>query len=332
MPLKLTTYYQGSEIPDFPGTNTFHSKELFQIYEETPGYTPLLIMASEDGKPVARLLAAIRKAKKWLPSSLVKHCVVYSEGEFLDESLSDNKEKAEEVFGDMLEHLTQEASRSCVLIEFRNLNNSMFGYRVFRANDYFPVNWLRVRNSLHGIKNAEQRFSPSRIRQIKKGLKNGAKVDEARTVEEIREFSNMLRHLYSSRIRKHFPNIIFFQHMDTRLIHSRQAKIFIVRYKDKIIGGSACIYSGNDAYLWFSGGMRKTYALQYPGILAVWKALQDAHQNGFRHMEFMDAGLPFKKHGYRDFVLRFGGKQSSTRRWFRFRWQWLNDLLIKIYV
>ena len=47
MPLKLTTYYRGSEIPDFPGTNTFHSKELFQIYEETPGYTPLLIMASE---------------------------------------------------------------------------------------------------------------------------------------------------------------------------------------------------------------------------------------------------------------------------------------------
>jgi hypothetical protein len=55
MPLKLTTYYRGSEIPDFPGTNTFHSKELFQIYEETPGYTPLLIMASEDGKPIARL-------------------------------------------------------------------------------------------------------------------------------------------------------------------------------------------------------------------------------------------------------------------------------------
>ena len=54
MPLKLTTYYQGSEIPDFPGTNTFHSKELFQIYEETPGYTPLLIMASEDGKPDSR--------------------------------------------------------------------------------------------------------------------------------------------------------------------------------------------------------------------------------------------------------------------------------------
>ena len=63
MPIKLTTYYKGKDIPDLPGKNTFHSKELFQIYEATPGYTPLLIIATENGKPVARLLAAIRKAK-----------------------------------------------------------------------------------------------------------------------------------------------------------------------------------------------------------------------------------------------------------------------------
>ena len=55
MPLKLTTYYRGKDIPDLPGTNTFHSKELFQIYESTPGYTPLLIVATEEGRPVARL-------------------------------------------------------------------------------------------------------------------------------------------------------------------------------------------------------------------------------------------------------------------------------------
>ena len=64
MPLKLTTYYHGKDIPELPGKNAFHSKELFQIYEATPGYTPLLIVATEDGRPMARLLAAIRKAKK----------------------------------------------------------------------------------------------------------------------------------------------------------------------------------------------------------------------------------------------------------------------------
>lgn len=326
MPLKLTTYYKGKQIPELSGNNTFHSKELFLTYEETPGYTPLLIVASEDGQPIARLLAVVRKNIRVFPPTFFRRCEIYGTGEYAPEVK--NKEA---IFGEMLEHLTAEVLRSSFLIEFRNLENAMFGYKYFRINHYFPINWLRVRNSLHGTKSVEERFSPSRIRQIKKGIKNGAEVSEAHTVEEIREFSRMLHHVYSPRIRRHFPHIVFFHHMNTRLIQSHQGKIFIIRYKGKIIGGSACIYSGDNAFLWFSGGMRKTYALQYPGILAVWKALRDAHENGFRHLEFMDVGLPFKKHGYREFVLRFGGKQSSTRRWFRFRWQWLNELLIKVY-
>ena len=52
MPLKLTTYYHRSDIPELPGNNTFHSIELFHIYEATPGYTPLLIVASEAGRPL----------------------------------------------------------------------------------------------------------------------------------------------------------------------------------------------------------------------------------------------------------------------------------------
>lgn len=327
MPLKLTTYYRGNEIPELPGNNTFHSKELFLIYEATPGYTPLLIVATEDGKPIAKLLAAVRKSIRWFPPSIIKRCEIYGTGEYLDDTAD-----KEAVFGEILEHLTTEVLRNSFLIEFRNLENAMFGYKHFRENDYFPVNWLRVRNSLHGTKSFDRRFSPSRIRQIRKGLKNGAVVEEAHSTEEIQEFSRMLYHVYSSHIRKHFPSIHFFHHMDTRLIHSQQAKIFIIKYKEKIIGGSACIYSGSTAYLWFSGGMRKTYALQYPGILAVWMALKDAYERGYEHLEYMDVGLPFKKHGYRDFVLRFGGKQSSTRRWFRFRWLWLNNLFTKIYV
>lgn len=331
MPLRLTTYYRGIDIPELPGENTFHSKELFQIYEATPGYSPLLIVATIGQRPVARLLAAIRKAKKWLPACLSRQCVVYGAGEMLDEEHLSYKEK-EEIFGEILEHLTKEASRTCLIIEFRNLENAMFGYRCFRKNGFFPVNWLRVRNSLHSMRRVEERFSPSRIRQIKKGIRNGAVATEATTKEEIRAFSTMLHKVYSSRIRRYLPNKDFFAHLNNTLAKGKRGKIFIVKYKERIIGGSVCIYSGSNAYLWFSGGMRKTYASQSPGILAVWKALEDAHRRGYRHMEFMDVGLPFRHHGYREFVLRFGGKQSSTRRWFRINWKWVNKLLTKIYV
>ena len=326
MPLKLTTYYSGSKVPELPGTNTFHSTELFRIYEATPGYAPVLIVASIDDKPVAKLLAALRKSVRMFPPGIIKRCEIYGTGEYFDDSLD-----KEAIFSDILERLTNEALRNSFLIEFRNLENAMFGYKSFRENSYFAVNWLRVRNSLHNIEKVEERFSPSRIRQIKKGLKNGAQVREVQTKEETHDFARMLHHIYSSKIRRHFPNVKFFQLLESHLMTKQQSKIFIVTYKEKIIGGSACIYSDDSAYLWFSGGMRKTYALQYPGILAVWKALDDAKQRGYRHVEFMDVGLPFRKHGYREFVLRFGGKQSSTRRWFRFRWDWLNRVLIKIY-
>ena len=77
MPLKLTTYYHGSDIPELPGNNTFHSIELFHIYEATPGYTPLLIVASEAEKPVAKLLAAVRKSARLFPPAIIKRCEVY---------------------------------------------------------------------------------------------------------------------------------------------------------------------------------------------------------------------------------------------------------------
>ncbi|MBQ8225530.1 MAG: GNAT family N-acetyltransferase [Bacteroides sp.] len=326
MALKLTTYVRGSEVPELPGSNTFHSTELFHVYEATPGYTPVLIVASQDGKPVAKLLAAIRKSVRMFPPGIIKRCEVYGSGEYFDSEID-----KETLFQEMLQRLTEEVLQHCFLIEFRNLENNMTGYKAFCANRYFPITWLRVRNSLHGTVAYDSRFSPSRIRQIKKGLKAGAEVREASSEEEIRQFAQMLHRVYSSKIRRHFPSIAFFMQLEKHFLEQRMGKIFIVYYKGKIIGGSVCVYSGKDAYLWFSGGMRKTYARQYPGILAVWKALDDATRQGFEHLEFMDVGLPFQKHGYRDFVLRFGGKQISTRRWFRFRWEWLNKLLIRAY-
>ena len=159
MPLKLTTYHRGSRIPELPGTDTFHSTELFHVYEATPGYAPLLIVASENGIPVAKLLAAIRKSVRLFPPAIIKRCEVYGTGEYFDETLD-----REAVFSDMLQRLTDEALREAFLIEFRNLDNSLSGYKVFRENRYFAVNWLRVRNSLHppNQKRAEQRSRSKR--------------------------------------------------------------------------------------------------------------------------------------------------------------------------
>ena len=326
MPIRLTTYRKGNSIPALPGYTIFNSTELFRVYELTRGYEPILIVAYLEERPVAKLLAVIRKSVRLFPPSIIKRCEIYGNGEYFDET-----QNREELFSYILEHLTHEVLQKSFLIEFRNLDNPLFGYKAFRKNKYFPINWLRVYNSLHS-RTPLERLSVSRKRQINKALKNGAYIEVADNDKDITLFSKMLKKAYSSQVRKHFPDLNFFRLLTWQRPDKEMAKIFLVKYKDKIIGGSVCVFSNGNAYLWFSGGMRKTYAFLYPGVLAVSAAHTYAREEGYEHFELMDAGLPFKKHGYREFILRFGGKQSSTRRWFRFRWKWLNNLLCRMYI
>ena len=73
MPIRLTTYRKGNSIPVLPGYTIFNSTELFRVYELTRGYEPILIVAYLEERPVAKLLAVIRKSVRLshLPSSSV---------------------------------------------------------------------------------------------------------------------------------------------------------------------------------------------------------------------------------------------------------------------
>lgn len=326
MALKLSTYYHVDDIPDLPGNNVFYSKEMFHVYEATPGYSPVLVVAYNEMKPLAKILFVVRKSNRLIPPSIIRRCEIYGTGEYFDDKIN-----SEHIFEEMLEYITNIALKESFVIEFRNLENALFGYKAFRNNQYFPINWMRVKNSLHDNKNLLENISISRRRQIKKGYANGAKAYTADTPKDIRSFSKMLRKNYSYNIRKHFPCIEFFENFDEDAVHKGIGKIFIIKYKEMIIGGSVVVFSGENAYLLFSGGIRKTYKNLYPGVLAIWEALKFVDKMGYKHLEYMDVGLPFKKHGYRDFVLRFGGKQESSRRWFRLNWPFLNKFFARIY-
>ena len=324
-PIRLMTYRNGSAIPTLPEQSLSNSSELFQVYGQTPGYTPILVVASIDETPIAKLQAVIRRSVRIFPPSLIKRCEIFGIGEYFNDTYSQ-----EELFGLMLEHLTNEVLKDCFLIEFRNLPTALFGYKHFRRNGYFPINWIRVYNSLHNL-SPEERLESKRKRQINRSFKYGVTLQEAQTEEDKKTFLQLLKLHYSSKLRKHFPDTKLFQLLTQGSTTGNISRIFTVKYKNRIIGGSFCMYSCDRAYLCFSFGLCKTFSWLHPNTMAIWAALIDAYQRGYPHFEFIDAGLPFQKVGYRNFILSFGGKQVSTRRWFRFRWEWINKLFTKLY-
>ena len=324
MAIRLTTYLHADEVPDLPGTNLFHSVELFHILERTKGFMPRMIVAYEGSKPVGRLLCTMRRILSW--TDVYQKAFVYGYGEYFNTS-----RRPDQIFAEILPYLNAQLMDKVFLVEFRNLEEPLFGYRYFRENQYFPVRWLRVQNSIHH-EIIDKWMSSKRRRHIQEGLANGAELGVVETEEELRIFFRMLKKFYQSKVNRYLPDINFFYSLFTYKTDKKLAEIFTVKYKGKIIGGAVCFFSDTTAYLVLAGGMRKRYPLLYPNVLAVWNAMSYAREKGYKHFEFMNAGLPFKKFGYRDFILRFGGKQIGTRRWFRMRWNWLNKLLIKFYV
>lgn len=324
MAIRLTTYEHSEDIPALPGTNIFHSTELFQVLEQTPGYHPVLLVATEEGQTIGKLLCITRPRVRMF--RFVSTTYIYGTGEYFP-----CRYRREEIFDELLSYFTRCFTEQSFLLEFRNLEEPLFGYKYFRRNGYFAIKWLRVENTLRE-ESLQRWMSSSRKRQIARGLKKGAVMEVADSEEAIHEFFTLLQKHYSPKIHRHLPEEEFFLALQRHPSGRSMSRTFLIRYKGRIIGGSVCLFSDTKAYLLFSGGLRKSYPLQYPGVLAVWKAITYSMEQGYERFEFINAGLPFKKYGYRDFILRFGGKQLSSRRWFRLRWDWLNRLLIKMYM
>ena len=142
MAIRICTYDRSKDIPVLPGTNIFHSTELFRVLEQTPGYRPTLLVAWENELPIGKLLCITRRNARL--TGFRKKTYAYGTGEYFN-----TPRKADEIFGEFLSYFTVKFQEQSFFLEFRNLEEPLFGYRYFRQNGFFPVRWLRVRNSLH---------------------------------------------------------------------------------------------------------------------------------------------------------------------------------------
>ncbi|MBO5627190.1 MAG: GNAT family N-acetyltransferase [Prevotella sp.] len=299
----------------------FHSPELFRISERTSGQKPYMVVAEDNGVVVAHLLAVLRRRGSLIPPYLFTQGRIYGEGEY---SPDINKE---EVFKLMLSAITQKLKHKlCLNIEFSDLSQKMFGYKHFKQEGYFPVHWMEVHNSLHSMP-PEERLDEKMSERINRLIEQEVEFKQVEDYQQFRKFYKMLNQFPSLKIRRYLPPAKQFWELG----QGESCRLFATIWRGKVIGGCVCVYSNNNAYLWYLASKRKSHPLLYPATATVWGAISDAYERKFRHIYFMDVGLPFKKSPYRDFILRFGGMEVSSYRWFRFTFGWLNYLMRKIY-
>ena len=236
----IDIYTKSKDLPTLLEGNYFHSRELFIIYEQTPGCIPYMVVVSnKEGQTLAQLLVAVNRKGNWFPPYIYIHAHAHEEGIYANEAYK------EELFYKMLQAITLRLDRRlCLYIEFSGIRKKMFGYRAFRQQGYFPVVWQEVHNSLHS-KVPEERISEKIQQRIKKLKDKGIITQTATNREDIHSFHQLLKRYYRFKPRRHIPNEQYFQEM----AKSHNAKIFLTTYGGKNIGGCACVYSGGNAYL-----------------------------------------------------------------------------------
>lgn len=313
--MKVTVYEHVADLPDLLAGSYFHSRELMELCEHTSFHRAYMaVVTDDDGRVKANLLAVERFHRSWLPPYLYSHVRVLGDGIY--EGNHDEK-----VFNLMLQALTRRLQAKTLYIEFSHLSQKMFGYRQLRHAGYFPVRWMNIHNSLHS-RLPEERINQRQLQRIEAAIARGV---TTRVVERSDDFDACMKLLHQHlrfKPRRYLPDDDFFRLMQ----QSGHCKIFMTEYHSKIIGCSVCLYSDDDAYLWYSAAKRKSYATLHPNAVTVWNTIRYVHSEGIRHIRFVDVGLPFRRNPYRDFILRFGGKEVSGYRWFRISIRWVNRL------
>ena len=309
--VKVTIYQHTDTLPEFPSGNFFHSRELMALCEQTPRLKPYMAVITDDnGAVVAHLLAIRRFRKSWLPPFLYTHIHIYG-----------NNGNSTEHFGMMLHSLTRLLQNRTLYIELSHLREKMFGYRELRRLNFFPVRWMNIHNSLHS-RTPEERISEQLLQRITHAQQRGIVTKPVETLAEFEAFSKLLRHHNWLKPKRYIPDDSFFREMMQRGL----CQILITKYHEHVIGTTVTVFSDGDAYLWYSASRRKSFAPLHPNAVTMWATIKAAHEAGWQHIRFMDVGLPFRRNPYRDFILRFGGKEVSTYRWFRISIRWVNRL------
>ena len=320
--LKTYVVTNEKELPQLDDANFFHSRDLFLLTRQTPRQKPYMVVAENaEGHVVAHMLAIVRYRTSWLPPYFLVHCRLLGEGVYADEI-----EQRSEVFGQMLIALRHRLSNRVLYIEVSNLSQKMFAYKEFRRQHFFPVHWMSIHNSLHSH-TPEERISSRMQTRIEKAYSRGVVTKEVETEEEFKAFNRLLNKHNLLKPKRYIPKPEFFE----GIVKQGRGRLYVTTYKNHVIGCSACAYSGNNAYLWYAAYRRKSYAFLHPDILTIWYAIKDSHRRGYDHIFFLDVGLPFRRNPFREFILRFGGKPTSTYRWFRCSIKWINKLLSWIY-
>jgi len=280
------------------GSSFFQTPECFDFYLKNSFLEPFVYGVSEGGKLMGLVCGYIVSEGNPLRKFLSRRAIVPG-------GVLIHQQAKPEIVEQLLELTKKELSSKAIYLEIRNYTDFELYKPTFKDCDFDYLPHLNFHLATTNADEVSKKLSSSKRRQIKQSLSNGAACKVADSEQELLEFYDILKELYSQKIKLPLFSIDFFR----EFLHSEIGKILVVKYNDKVVGGILCVfYTKKVLYEWFVCGLDNVDNNVYPSVLATWGGIEYAMNNGFEYFDFMGAGKPNEGYGVREFKSKFGGE------------------------
>ena len=314
--IKILTYHEidpqqwQALIDRSPYATWFQTKEAYEFYAANPDeMMPFVLGVEEDGH-LAGVIVGYTTQEKCIFKQYFTARTIIPGGPLWDEHISD------EALSTLLSAVAQcPASRLIassphrlikpIYIETRNFHDYSRWKEVFKRAGFNYQKHLDYHINTTSIELAQRNIGKHRWRYIRLSMRDGAKIVDNPTIEQVRAFYTILQDLYRTKVRTPLWSWEFFE----RLFHVEHARYILVELDGQIVGGTACVcLPGKAVYEWYACGLDNCRNDIRPLSVAIWGEMQYAAENGYPLFDFMGAGTPDQPYGVRDFKSEFGGE------------------------
>ena len=287
----------------------FQTDEAYRFYQSVGGMQAFAYGVAEEGRLVGVIVGYTTKSKNAIQQYFTKRAIIYG-GPLLDVGISND------ALSTLLKTVVQNIALNPIYIETRNFNDYSRWKDIFDINGFNYQKHLDYHIYTTSLELAQSNIGKHRWRYIRLSMRDGAKIVENPTIEQVRAFYTILQDLYRTKVRTPLWSWEFFE----RLYHTEHARYILVELDGQIVGGTACVcLPGKAVYEWYACGLDNCRDDIRPLSVAIWGEMQYAAENGYPLFDFMGAGTPDLPYGVRDFKAEFGGELVEHGRFLYIR-------------
>ena len=310
-------------VDSSPYATWFQTPEAYEFYAAVSGMQAFAYGVAEEGRLVGVIVGFTTQSTNAIRQYFTKRAIIYG-GPLLDVDISND------ALSTLLKTVVQNIVLNPIYIETRNFNDYSQWKEIFNINGFGYQKHLDYHINTTSVELAQRNIGKHRWRYIRLSMRDGAKIVDNPTIEQVRAFYTILQDLYRTKVKTPLWSWDFFE----RLFHTENARYILVELDGQIVGGTACVcLPGRAVYEWYACGLDDCRDDIRPLSVAIWGEMQYAAENGYPLFDFMGAGSPDQPYGVRDFKAEFGGELVEHGRFLCVRkplLYWIGKMGVKI--